>query len=256
MYYIFCLFVLGTAYFLNIFYVTVFYHRGLTHGAVLLKPWVKKLVVWSGNWVTGLDPKGWTCMHRLHHLHSDTPRDPHSPTYQGVFPLMLGQLYSYKATLVSLLKKEEPFTTLVKDLNFPVNWLNRNKLWFLPYLVHAVIAIGIGLSFHTWLLALCYWLGIMSHPIQGWMVNALGHRFGYRNFATDDNSRNNTVVSLLVWGEGYQNNHHHAPRSARFSARWWEFDMGYWLCRIGEWFRLLEIDYSSILPKRHVLTLG
>jgi len=169
---------------------------------------------------------------------------------------MLGQLYSYKATLVSLLKKEEPFTTLVKDLNFPVNWLNRNKLWFLPYLVHAVIAIGIGLSFHTWLLALCYWLGIMSHPIQGWMVNALGHRFGYRNFATDDNSRNNTVVSLLVWGEGYQNNHHHAPRSARFSARWWEFDMGYWLCRIGEWFRLLEIDYSSILPKRHVLTLG
>src|SRR5262252_6756655 len=67
------------AYLLNIFYITVLYHRGLTHGAVRLRPFTRNLLIHTGNWVTGLDPKGWACMHRLHHMHSDTALDPHRP---------------------------------------------------------------------------------------------------------------------------------------------------------------------------------
>jgi len=241
-YYLLCAVVFLLAYTLNIFYITVFYHRGLAHGAVTLKPWLRRTVVCTGNWVTGLDPKGWSCMHRLHHMYSDTPQDPHSPVFQGVFPLLLGQLHSYNTTLVRLIKKQEPQTTLMRDLDFPVNWLNRNKLWFIPYAVHAAIAAAVGFYFHTWLLAYCYWAGIMSHPIQGWMVNALAHTYGYRNFDTPDNSRNNTMVALLVAGEGYQNNHHQAPKSARFSARGREVDWGYFLCRWAERFHLLDIN--------------
>jgi len=76
-----------------------------------------------------------------------------------------------------------------------------------------------------------YWLGIMSHPVQGWMVNAFGHAYGYRTFDTPDHSRNNTLVAWLVFGEGYQNNHHHAPTSPKFSVLPGEIDLGYLLCR-------------------------
>lgn len=241
-YAILCLGVFLSAYLLNVFYITVLYHRGLTHGAVRLKPWVRRLVVWSGNWVTGLDPKGWSCMHRLHHVYADTPLDPHSPVQLGVFGVFLGQLHSYKRALHHLMKKMEPHTSAVRDLDFSVNWLNRKKLWFLPYVLHAAIGVAIGAFFHAWLLGGAYWLGIMSHPLQGWMVNSLAHRFGYRNFNTPDNSKNNLIVSWLVMGEGYQNNHHHRPSAAKFSARWWEFDSGYILCWIGHQLRMVEIS--------------
>lgn len=241
-YYVLCLVVLLLAYGLNILYTTVFYHRGLTHRAVTLAPWVRKLVIHTGNWVTGLDPKGWSCMHRLHHIHTDTPRDPHSPVHQGLFKLMLGQLHSYQDTLRGLKKGNPYYTSVVPDLDFPVNWLNRKKVWYLPYLLHAAIGVAIGYFFGAWLLGYCYWVGIMSHPLQGWMVNALGHAYGYRNYDTPDNSRNNSLVAWLVMGEGYQNNHHRYPASAKFSVKRGELDMGYGLVKALEWLGMIRVN--------------
>ena len=240
-YYIACLAVFFSAYLLNIFYITVLYHRGLTHGAVKLRPPAMKLLEYTGNWVTGLDPKGWALMHRLHHAHSDTALDPHSPSHHNLFALMLVQLKSYNGLLVKLLKKSEPETKLMKDVPFDVSWLNKRGLWALPYIIHALVWVAIGASTGMWLLGYAYWLGMMSHPIQGWMVNALAHRYGYRNFDTPDDSKNNTFVAWFVMGEGYQNNHHQSPRSAKFSVKSSELDMGYALCVIGEKLGLLEI---------------
>jgi len=246
-YLLLCALVFFGAYLMNITYITVFYHRGLTHGAVKLRPWTRKFVALTGNWITGLDPKGWSCMHRLHHLYSDTPKDPHSPVYQGVFPLLLGQLHSYNRILVGLLKKEEPYTSAVKDLDFDVSWLNRKRLWALPYVLHVSIMLILGFMGY-WLLGYAYFAGIMSHPIQGWMVNALAHRFGYRNFNTDDNSRNNTLVAWLVMGEGYQNNHHQYPQSSKFSVKWFELDMGYALCYLTKWLGMIEMRPAAVVP--------
>lgn len=86
----------------------------------------------------------------------------------------------------------------------------------------------------------------MSHPIQGWMVNALGHSFGYRNYPTPDRSKNNLLVAWLVMGEGYQNNHHHQPSSAKFSVKWWEFDLGYYFCILAERFGVLERSVPAV----------
>lgn len=246
-YWILCAVVFFAAYLINILYVTVFYHRALTHSAVKLSPGVQKFVVWSGNWVTGLDPKGWTCMHRLHHQYSDTPKDPHSPVQAGIFAVLLIQLRSYQRTLLGLIAGKPYYADVVKDLEFPVNWLNRKGLWLLPYLLHAGVALVIGFAFHAWLLGACYWLGMMSHPVQGWMVNALAHHFGYRNFETPDNSRNNTMVSWLVFGEGYQNNHHYYPQSARFSVKWFEVDTGYLLCRGLQMLGVLTVNKNSLI---------
>ncbi len=240
-----CLFVFSITYLINIFYVSVLYHRGLTHNAVQLRPWARKLVIHTGSWVTGLDPKGWSCMHRMHHLFSDTPKDPHSPLNFGVIGTAMGQLKSYQTVLIGLIRNKKEYVQYVKDLNFPVSILNRKRLWALPYLLHFGIALGIGFFFNAWLLGGCYWLGMMSHPVQGWMVNALAHRFGYRNYDTDDNSRNNTFVAWFVFGEGFQNNHHKYPNSVRFSVRWFEIDPGFLLCRIARRFGMLDYQLET-----------
>lgn len=239
-YYILCLSVFSASYVLNVFYITVLYHRGLSHGSVQLTPWTRTLVIRTGSWITGIDPKTWACMHRLHHRHSDEKSDPHSPWNFGVLGVLMGQSRSYEKILKEL-RINENSHPIVSDLDFPVNWLNRHRLWLTPYLVHAVIALLAGTVFHMWLLGAAYWFGIMSHPIQGWMVNSFAHKYGYRNFDTPDHSQNNTAVAWMVMGEGYQNNHHARPSSAKFSIRWFEFDGGYVLCLLAQAIGALKI---------------
>ena len=241
--------VFGFGYLLNAIYITVFYHRGLTHRSVILKPWVITWVGWTGSWVTGIDPKAWSCMHRLHHLHADTVEDPHSPLHQGVFGLMMGQLHSYNQTLVRLIKGEKEVTALVSDIPFSVNILNRKRLWILPYLLQIGISVGVAFIFGNSLIGAAYFLGIMSHPIQGWLVNSLSHKYGYTNFKVEDNSKNNIWVALAVFGEGFQNNHHARPASAKFSVRPWEIDFGYSLCKVGKALGLLRFE----LPPQRVM---
>ncbi len=239
------------AYVINMFYVTVLYHRALTHGAIRLKPWMQKFTVLTGNWVTGIDPKAWACMHRLHHEHSDTAQDPHSPGNGGIFSVMLSQLRYYERVLRGLNRNREPFASVVKDLDFPISWTNRKRVWWLPYALHAVLGVVMSLALGSWWIGYAYWLGMMSHPIQGWMVNALAHRYGYKNFDNGDESRNNTFVAWFVFGEGYQNNHHARPSSAKFSVKRFEFDSGYVMARIAKALGALEIPEKpalSLLP--------
>ncbi|MDC3378785.1 acyl-CoA desaturase [Planctomycetota bacterium] len=242
-----CAAVFAAAYLLNITMISVFYHRGLAHQALDLKPWMRKLVIWTGIWVTGLDPKGWVVMHRRHHKHSDSAEDPHSPVHYGILGVMLAQLKSYERTLVGLARNEPEFTVFAKDLDFRVNWLNRKKLWILPYVVHLAVTAALAVS-GFWLLGACYYFGMMSHPVQGWIVNAFGHARGGRNFDTPDNSRNNHLAAWLIAGEGFQNNHHRYPTSARFSYRFPEVDMGYGLCLALEFCGLFTIRRDTLIP--------
>lgn len=240
-YLVLCFLTFLAAFCLNMTYMTVFYHRGLTHQAVRISPWMRAFVIRSGNWITGLDPKTWCCMHRLHHLYADTAKDPHSPLTYGIVGVLTAQLHSYNRTMARLLNSDQHYLSLVRDLDFPVNWLNRKGLGLLPYFIHGAIAVAAGLFFHTWLLGLAYFAGIMSHPIQGWLVNAFGHKYGYRNFPTEDNSKNNTLVAWFVMGEGFQNNHHYDPMSPTFAVKWWELDLGFVLCKLAQILNMINI---------------
>jgi fatty-acid desaturase len=248
MYVALCILVFVAAYALNTTFISIFYHRGLAHGAITLSRPVRWAVVRLGNWLTGLDPKGWVCMHRLHHQHSDLEKDPHSPQKYGIFPLLLAQLRSYERILIGISRREEPYASTVRDLDFDISWLNRKRVWWLPYVVHLVLAVGLGLAFGWWLLGAAYYFGLMCHPITGWAVNSFGHAMGGRNFDTPDDSRNNHVVAWLVFGEGYQNNHHRFPASAKFSYRWYELDYGYWVCLTLDLVRLVRIDRTRLIP--------
>ena len=197
--YLVCAAVLAGGYSLNLLYITIFYHRAVTHRALQLRPGLRRFVQYTGNWVTGLDLKAWVCMHRIHHANADRPDDPHSPANVGIIGVASAQLRSYERILAGLARHDEALTSVVKDLDFEVNWLNRRKLWYLPYAVHAAIAAVLWLATGLWPLGLVYFLGIMSHPVQGWIVNSFGHAVGSRNFDTPDNSRNNHVAAWLIW---------------------------------------------------------
>jgi fatty-acid desaturase len=248
MYLLACLLVFLATYLINTTTISVLYHRGLAHSAVELSPATRAFTANMGVWLTGLDPKGWVCMHRRHHLHSDGPRDPHSPVHYGIFGVLLAQLRSYESILRALTRGEKTTTALVADLDFPVSWVNRKGYWYLPYVVHFGIAAAFGIAFGWWALGICYWLGMMSHPVEGWIVNSLGHAVGSQNFDNGDNSRNNHFAAWLIMGEGFQNNHHNYPASARFSYRWPEVDLGFAVCRILEKTGALTIQRSTLIP--------
>ncbi len=258
MYLAVCALVFTCAYLLNIIMITVGYHRGLAHGAVALHPRLRSFVVHGGVWLTGIDPKAWAVMHRRHHTYSDTQDDPHSPVNVGVLGIPLEQLRSYERVLVGLMRHDPEYERFAAGLDFDVSWLNRRKLWWLPYAGHAALAIALGAATGGWLLAAAYFAGMMSHPVQGGLVNAFGHASGGRNFDTPDASRNNLWVAWLVGGEGLQNNHHAHPRSARFSYRRWEPDMGYWTCvalqRIG-WLRVDTAHLLKPAPRQRQVTV-
>ena len=242
------------AYLLNAVTITVGYHRGLAHGAVKIRPRFKRLLVATGNWITGLDPKAWVVMHRMHHAHSDTALDPHSPTNVGIVGIAREQLRSYEGTIRGLMKRDPRYTQHARDLNFDLSAMNRRGLWWIPYVAHAVIAVALFALTGSVLLGVAYFAGMMSHPLQGGMVNAFGHAIGGRNFATADDSRNNHPVAWLVFGEGFQNNHHHAPASARFSYRAHEVDAGYALCLALDAMGVLRIERAQLLPRPHAAT--
>lgn len=234
----------------NMFYITVLYHRGLTHQALVLKPWLIKLVGATGTWVTGLEPKAWICMHRLHHMHSDQAKDPHSPVSKGIWNVWVLQYNSYKRILYQLNRSNLEYVKIVSDIPFGISLVNRYNLSWMPYLVHSIVALALYFTFDSSLVGAAYFLGIISHPLQGWMVNALAHSYGGRNFETNDNSRNNLFVGWFVFGEGFQNNHHAFPEKANFAHKWFEFDMGYWLCLVAQ-----GLGWLKISPKKNISTL-
>lgn len=248
MYLLACAVVFLATYLLNALVITIGYHRGLAHGAVQLSPALRGFVIRYGNWITGLDPKGWAVMHRRHHEYSDTPDDPHSPQNVGLAGILLEQLRSYEDILRRLGRKDPELEPFTEGLDFPLSWVNRKGVWWLPYVLHGVMALGLAIGFDAWLLGGAWFAGMMSHPFQGGTVNALGHAVGGRNFETPDQSTNNLLAAWLIVGEGYQNNHHAFPASAKFGFRAWEVDIGFGFCLLAESIGLLTIRYDAIIP--------
>jgi len=246
-YYVVCALVFLAAYLVNTTMISVFYHRGLAHSAVVLSPRSRWFVEHFGIWLTGLDPKSWVCMHRLHHTHSDTDQDPHSPLNWGLWGTFLGQHRSYERILVGLAKGKAEYCDVVSDIAFDIHRLNRMRIWWMPYVVHLAIALAVALPTGYWLLAAGYWLGIMTHPVEGFVVNAFGHAYGERNFHLDDNSRNNLWAAWLILGEGLQNNHHAHPASAKFSFKPHEVDVGWGIVKILDKLGALKINRRTLI---------
>jgi len=216
--------------------ITLGYHRLLTHRSYSTWKPIEYFLTLCGIWANEGGPLRWVCTHRLHHTHSDEEEDPHSPKQKGFW-------WAHAAWWMrDDPKTDGPIETLfnVKDLaRDPVHrFFQRTHAFYLPLL--AVLVFGAGYLYNeaffgdTESLAIATsWLiwGMFVRTVwvlhTTWFVNSASHIWGYRNFETTDDSKNNWWVAALTFGEGWHNNHHAYQRSARHGLRWWEIDITY-----------------------------
>jgi stearoyl-CoA desaturase (delta-9 desaturase) len=168
-------------------------------------------------------------MHREHHAYSDTARDPHAP---GIFSNALSMMWTTAARYSAHFKRRStPEMRFLGDLpDWP--WLERVGSSYLGRIgwgaVYVLVYLWLATAWWQFLLLPIHWL---MGPIHGAIVNWCGHRYGYRNFDTPDESRNFLPFDFLTFGELFQNNHHRASGRLNFGARWFEIDPTYWVLR-------------------------
>jgi stearoyl-CoA desaturase (Delta-9 desaturase) len=204
----------------RMFFVTAGNHRYFSHRSYRTSR-VFQFVLALGSVSVG--EKGvlwWAAHHRRHHRLSDRPGDAHSPR-EGFWWSHLGWILSYE--------NEGTDLAAVKDLAKYPELRLLERFWLVPPVLVGVLTWAIGGWFgFVWGFLVCqtvFWHATFT-------VNSLAHVFGSRRFATRDDSRNNWLLAILTFGEGWHNNHHHRPGSARQGMRWWEVDLSYYILRL------------------------
>ncbi len=215
------------------------YHRFLSHKSLKLVAPARFLTMVAGSLSGEGSPLFWAATHRLHHQRSDQEGDPHSPTHGAFWSHMLWLFgYRNKAEKDMLLERYAP--DLVKD---PMMQFFE-KTYFLWLVAGAVVLYLIGgLPMLLW--AQCVRIVFTYHAT--WFVNSATHLWGYRTYETRDLSRNLWWVALITYGEGWHNNHHAHPHTARAGHKWWEVDMTWWAIRALKACRL-AYDVDDRIP--------
>ncbi|MGI8884960.1 MAG: acyl-CoA desaturase [Pyrinomonadaceae bacterium] len=196
------------------------YHRLLTHRSFKAPKWLEYTLTVFGSMAIQDDAPKWVATHRIHHAFTETDKDPHS-TRPGFFWAHLGWIIKGTANDHDevVLKKYVP--DLMKD-KFHVLFA---RYYYVPLILSGFLFYAVG----GWSMVL--W-GVFLRVVVGWhttwFVNSLAHIFGKRPFETKDDSTNNWFVAILTFGEGWHNNHHAFPTSARHGLKWYQFDMN-WL---------------------------
>jgi stearoyl-CoA desaturase (Delta-9 desaturase) len=227
----------------SIFFQTTFLHRYCAHRMFTMTPRWERLFHLSSFIVLGssyLTPRAYAILHREHHAFSDAERDPHSPhAFPNAFAMMWRTKMRYGAIVARRSKVEARFEggypewpSLERFGEAYATRIGWGVLYFLVYLAFAP----------HWLFFLLLPIHWFLGPIHGAIVNWCGHKYGYRNFATPDRSRNTLVLDVLTLGELFQNNHHRFPMAPSFAARWFEFDPGYLGILALSWLRIVKMQ--------------
>lgn len=255
--------------------ITIGYHRLITHRSFKTKKWIEHTFAILGICSMEDTPVRWATVHRLHHVYSDEVPDPHSPRVSFWWSHVGWLMYLNRQTQ-SLEGLEKFSKDLLRD-PFYMRLEKRPVLQFVYILAQLPVYFFAG--------AITYWLlsfvsgsatenaasaAFTSASISGavqlglswvvwgaiirtiavwhitWSVNSLSHMFGYRNYETGEDSRNNWLVAALSVGEGWHNNHHEDPSAATVQHRWWEIDISYYEIKLLE---LLGLA-SDVIPIR------
>ena len=209
--------------------VTIFLHRHQAHRALTLHPIVSHFFRFWLWLTTGMVTREWVAVHRKHHAKCETEADPHSPQIWGIWRVLFGGVGLYRKASM------DRETLEVYGRGTPDDWIERNL-----YSRYTVLGLGVlgvidvvlfGLPGLAIYVAQILWIPFWAAGV----INGIGHYLGYRNFETQDASRNIIPLGVLIGGEEFHNNHHAYSYSAKFGNKWWELDVG-WL-----YIRLLEI---------------
>lgn len=230
----------------SVFFQSFFLHRyGAHRQFTMSRGWERTFhfLTWFVQGSSYLNPRAYAIMHRMHHAFSDTERDPHSPIHQ---PNFFRMMWRTKTIYDDIRLRRVPVEARFEG-GYP-EWPLFDKtlavmpvaiLWGLVY-----TAIYVVFATHWWLFLLLpfHWL---LGPVHGAIVNWAGHKLGYRNYESDDASRNTLVFDVLTMGELFQNNHHKWGQSPSFAVRWFEIDPSYQIMRVLAWLGIIDMSRSQ-----------
>ena len=226
--------------------VTIYLHRNQAHRALDLHPAVAhffRLWLWL---TTGMVTKEWTAIHRKHHAKCETGDDPHSPQVHGINKVLWLGVFLY------VKESHYPETMERYGHGTPNDWIERNV-----YARHSVLGLYIMGAVNIALFGLIPGTLILLTQIA-WIpfwaagvINGIGHFWGYRNWdvPAPDASRNISPIGAWIGGEELHNNHHAYPASAKFSLKWYEFDLGWGYIRILESLGLATVKKVAPTPR-------
>ena len=224
--------------------VTLYLHRNQTHRAIDLHPVVShffRLWLWL---TTGMRTREWVAVHRKHHAKCETAEDPHSPQILGINRVLWGGVLLYVKTAA------DPVAVARYGQGTPDDWLERHV--YSKYVLFGLTLTGVAdvLLFGIVPGALIFITQIVWIPFwAAGVINGIGHYWGYRNWSTEDVSTNIVPLGILIGGEELHNNHHAYTTSARFSNRWYEFDLGWMYIRILQAVGLAAVRHLPPVPR-------
>jgi stearoyl-CoA desaturase (Delta-9 desaturase) len=239
--------------------VTVGFHRLFTHKSFETNPVVRFVLAALGSMAVEGSVLKWAALHRRHHQHSDTPDDPHTPHHQGrgLWGLIKGFWHAH----IGWAFKADPedLDRYVKDLRQSACVRVASALFPLWIVLGLAIPAALGgILTGSWVGVLLgfVWGGLVRvflvHHVT-WSVNSVCHLWGRRPYPEKDHSRNNLVFGILALGEGWHNNHHAFPTSARHGLRWWQIDVSYYVIRALAW---VGLAWKVRLPERRPACAG
>ena len=203
------------------------FHRLLTHRGFTAPKWVEYGLTVLGCLAIQDGAVKWVVTHRIHHAHTETERDPHSPRHDGGVWAHVGWVLRGRAQEHDAAIQARFAPDLLKD-RFHVLL---SRYYVLPTFFLGLILFAAG----GWTMVL--W-GIFLRTVVGWhetwLVNSATHMWGTRRFETKDDSTNNALIALFSFGEGWHNNHHANPSSARHGLSWYELDLNWWTIKLLE----------------------
>jgi len=226
--------------------VTIYLHRHQAHRALDLHPVVAhffRLWLWL---TTGMVTKEWAAIHRKHHARCETAEDPHSPQVHGINRVLWLGVFLY-------VKESANKETMDRfGHGTPDDWVERNV--YARHSIHGLFLTGaINIAVFGLLPGLLILL-VQIAWIPFWaagVINGIGHYFGYRSWdvPAPDASRNIVPIAIWIGGEELHNNHHAFPASARFSVKWFEFDLGWGYIRLLESLGLATVKKVAPTPR-------
>jgi len=229
-------------YVIRMFAITGFYHRYFSHKTFATNRFWQFLFAVLGNASVQRGPLWWASHHRHHHRFADKIDDAHSPTQYGFWWSHMGWLTSRKnfPTMMKYVREWARYPELV--------WINRFDT-VIPLLLAVFLFLGgvilakVAPNLKTNGMQMLIWgffISTVVHFHATVTINSLAHMIGRRRYDTPDTSRNNFLLSIITLGEGWHNNHHHYPISARQGFYWWEIDMTYWGLVLLSWLGIIQ----------------
>lgn len=218
------------------------YHRLLTHGGFKTPKWLEYFLTFCGTLALQSGALMWVTTHRIHHAFTETDKDPHSPR-DGTYWAHIGWIFQGVAQNQpeSAVKRYSP--DLLKD---GVH-VALSKYYYVSPIIAGLILFAVG----GWSMVL--W-GIFLRTVWGWhstwLVNSATHLWGTRRFETRDDSRNNPLIAMMTFGEGWHNNHHANPRSAKHGLTWKEIDFNWMQISLLEKIGLARKVYAYEIEKQ------